>query len=381
MGKVYIFLFLVLAASACRTPGKAYDRGDYRDAIELGLKKLQKNPGDQASAAVVKDAYQLAVNRHEAQVRNLSLSKAETRYSAIYNEYVQLQRLYNLVQQYPAAMKLVNPVNYAEYVETFRNKSAEMHIDRAERWEEEGTRQAFREAYKEYKNALRYVSDSPELKKKREQAYYAAQLKVLVLPMQQPYSGYGYGNNGNFQLRNLENEVLRTLSFHSGGEFVKFYSEWDLHSKDIEPDQILEFGFTRMTIGRPYEQQSSRTASKRVVVKETVFKPDSVVKEYATVTARIVTTQRSLLSEADLMVTVRDTKGRILWNDRFTGRDRWQNSYVTYTGDDRALSDNDRAQLSRNSQMPPSEQEVMERLFRQIEDDLRYRLRGYFARF
>lgn len=379
MVKFYPLLF-ALVIFACKTPGKAYHRGDYRDAIELGLKKLQKDPNDAEAADIVKDAYRLAVNRHEARIRSLSASKADNRFAAIYNEYQQLQGLYNLVMQSPAAQKLVEPVNYTEYVETYRNRAGDVHLANAARWEEEGTRQGYREAYQEYRKALRYVSDNPELKKKREKAYYAAQLKVMVLPMQQPYGAYGVSNY-NFQMRNLENDVMRTLSFHTGDEFVKFYTEFEMRSRDLEPDQILEFAFVRMTIGRPFEQQSSRTVSKKVVVKEIVYKPDSVVKEYANVTARVTTVQRSLVSEADLLVNVRDPKGRTLWSDRFTGRDRWEDRFVTYSGDERALSESDRAQLNRNAAMPPTEDEVLDRLFRQIQDELRYRMRQFYARF
>jgi hypothetical protein len=106
------------------------------------------------------------------------------------------------------------------------------------------------------------------------------------------------------------------------------------------------------------------------------------VKEYATVRARITNTRRTLLSEGDLYLTIRDARGRVLWSDRFTGQHRWQTTFATYTGDERALSESDRSQLSRsNNYNPPREEEIMSELYRQIQLDLSSRLRGYFARF
>jgi hypothetical protein len=163
---------------------------------------------------------------------------------------------------------------------------------------------------------------------------------------------------------------------------VRFFSEWDLRNNNLEPDQVLEMNLGRIRIGQPFDENGAREVSKQVVVKETVYKPDSVVKQYATVSARITNTRRTLLSEGDLYLTLRDVKGRVLWTDRFTGQHRWQTEFATYTGDERALSENDRTQLGRtNNVTPPREEEIMRELYRQIQSDLSSRLRGYFARF
>lgn len=380
MIKLYpIFFLFLLAAAGCKTAGKSYQKGDYSQAIELGIKKLQKDPNDAETISVMKDAYRLAVNRHEDVIRNLSESKRDDRFDAIYNEYAQLQNLYNLVSRYPAALRVIDPVNYSSYLDTYAEKAAEVHVANAENWEDQETKAGYREAYLEYKKALRFQPQNVDLKQRRDEVYNLAVTKVLVVPLQQQFGGYSYTNS--YQFQNFQNELMRTLSFQMGSDLVRFYTEWELRNKELEPDQVLEFALTRMNVGRPYEQQNVRTVSKRVVVKETVYKPDSVVKEYANVSARITTTQRSLLSEADLYITLRDTKGRILWNDRFTGRDKWQDQFVTFSGDERALSDSDKNLLNKGSSIAPSEDEVLDRLFRQIRDQLSYRLRNHFARY
>lgn len=380
MLKFYTFVFFFLMAFAgCKTAGKSFEKGDYTQAIELGIKKLQKDPNDAETIGLMKDAYRLAVNRHEDNIRSLSNRKGDDKYAAIYNEYAQLQNLYELVNRYPAAMRVLDAVNYSSYLDTYADKAVDVHLAHAEKWEDQKTKAGYRQAYNEYKKALRYKPQDVALKQKRDELYNLALTKVLVLPMQQQFGGYGYTNN--YQFQNFQNELMRTLSFQMGNDMVRFYSEWELRNKDLEPDQVLEFTMTRMHLGRPYDQQSVRQVSKKVVVKETVYKPDSVVKEYANVQARIITTQRNLVSEADLYITLRDTKGRILWNDRFTGQDRWQAQSITYTGDERALSESDKSLLNRGYVVPPSEEEVLERLFRQINDQLSYRLRNYFNRY
>ncbi len=379
MTKFYLFLLpAFLFFAGCKSASKAYNKGDYADAIELGIKKLQKDPTDAETKDLVKSAYTYAVNQYESNIRALSNSTSDNRYQSILKEYNRLQDLYETIQQSPAAAHAINPTNYREYVQTYRNKAAEVHLANAERWMNEGSKRAYREAYTEYSNALRYVNTS-DIKKKREDAYNAALTKILVVPIQN-YGGYSY--HTNYQLQQFQSDVMRTLANNINDNFIRFFSEWDLRNKNLEPDQVLEMNLGRIIIGQPYDQRTQREASKEVVVKETVYKPDSVVKQYATVRAKIINTRRTLLSEGDLYISIRDVKGRVIWNDRFTGQHRWQTEFATYTGDERALSENDRAQLNRNpNHNVPSEDEIMNELYRQIQLDLSSRLRGYFARF
>jgi hypothetical protein len=379
MAKIYILLITAsLFFAGCKTATKAFNKGDYADAIELGVKKLNKDPYDADTKELVKTAYTFAVNNHEEAIRNLSGSNSDSRYESILKEYNKLQDLYNTIHEYPAVAHMIPATNYSEYIQTYRNKAAEVHVSNGDKWMNEGNKRAYREAYNEYRNALRYTNNG-DIKKKRDDAYNSALTKVLIVPIQN-YGGYSY--NSSYQLQQFQSEIMRTLANNMNNEFIKFYSEWDMRNRDFEPDQILEMNLGRIRIGQPYDQQSAREVSKEVVIKEIVYKPDSVVKQYGTVRARITTVRRTLLSEGELYLSLRDPKGRILWNDRFTGQHRWQTGFATYTGDERALSESDRALLNRGSNYNvPSEDEIMNELYRQIQSDLSYRLRNYFDRY
>ena len=379
MTKFYLFL---LSASlffiGCKTATKAYNKGDYADAIELGIKKLQKDPSDTETRDLVKSAYRYAVSLSESNIRNLSGSSGDNRYEAILREYSRLQDFYEIIHSSPVAASAINPTNYNDYVQTYRTKAAEVYLATADQLMEQGTKRAYREAYEAYTRALRY-QNTADIKRKREEAYDLAMTKILVVPIQN-YGGYSY--HTSYQLQQFQNDVMRTLAYNMNDNFVRFYSEWDLRGKEVEPDQVLEMNLGRIRIGQPFDERSTREVSKQVVVKETVYKKDSVVKEYATVRANITTTRRTLLSEGDLYLTMRDPRGRVLWSDRFTGQHRWKTEFVSYTGDERALSESDRSQLNRNTNNnPPREEEIMSELYRQIQLDLSNRLRGYFARF
>ena len=378
MTKFYLPLLTALFFIGCKSASKAYNKGDYADAVELGIKKLQKDPSDAETSDLVKSAYSFAVNQHESNIRSLTNSNSDNRYETILREYSQLQDLYETIQSSPFAARTIKPSDYSAYLQTYRDKVAEQHLAVAERWMTEGTKRAFREAYNEYNYALRYQNTS-DIKRKRDDAYNAALTRILVVPIQN-YGGYSY--HSDLQLQQFQTDVMRTLAYNLNDGFVRFFSEWDLRNNNLEPDQVLEMNLGRIRICQPLDESSAKEVSKQVVVKETVYKPDSVLKQYATVSAKIINTRRTLLSEGDLYLTLRDAKGRVVWTDRFTGQHRWQTEFATYTGDERALSENDRTQLGRtNNVTPPREEEIMRELYRQIQSDLSSRLRGYFARF
>lgn len=364
---------------SCKSASKSYQKGDYTDAIERGVKKLQKDPSDYETRDLVQKSYTYTVNEYEDQIRILSNSKNDDRFDRIYQQYVALQNLYNTIHQYPEAVKAIKAKDYSEFVETYRDKAADAHRERAEKWMNEATKEAYRQAYREYNTAVSYRPDDFELKKKRDSVFNIAVVKVVISPIQN-YGGYQYGSS--YQLQNFQTNIIRTLSNNMNSEFIRFYSEYEARSKDIVPDQIMELNLGRISIGQPTDTKNSREVSKEVVVKEIVMKEDSVKKEYATVKANITTTQRTLLSQGDLYITVRDTQGRTIWNDRFTGEHKWQTQFASYTGDERALSDADKTSLNQNtSYTPPTEDQIMEELLKQIQNDLSGRLRNYYTRY
>ncbi|MDB5195700.1 MAG: hypothetical protein JWP88_70 [Flaviaesturariibacter sp.] len=376
MTKFYFFVFVLVAITSCKTASKAYDKGDYRDAVELAIKKLQKDPTDGETKALLQAAYKNVVTVSESKIRTLSNS-ASYPYEAIYNEYRRLQSLYESVQPYPSLASLVHAQDYSGYVKTYGEKAAEAHVEKGLDAMERGDKLAYRTAYREFKTALRFA-DNRDTRLQMEKAYQAAVINIVVLPMNS-YGGYQY--NASYQLRNFEDDLLRNVRYGINNEFIQLYSEGEARVKNIIPDQVLRLQLGRFDFGRPYDQTSTRTVTKDVVVKETVYKPDSVVKQYAKVTAQIITTRRTMVSQGEVYMTFLDTDGRTLWNDRLNGEHQWQTEFTSFRGDERALSEGDKSGLNKALNNAPSEDEIIEQLLRQIESDMRYRLRNYFSRF
>ena len=64
-----------------------------------------------------------------------------------------------------------------------------------------------------------------------------------------------------------------------------------------------------------------------------------------------------------------DQNNRRIWSNTFTGDYRWMTTITTYTGDERALSDNDKKLINQRPEFAPSNDEII----RTIMNELRYK--------
>ncbi len=379
MKRLYLFpVFAAVLFASCKSASKSYERGNFSEAIALSLKKLQKNPDDYDSRTVLKKAYTYGVSQYEDQIRILLNSNSDTKYDQAYRQYMELQNLYTTIRQYPTAAQYVKPADYSNLVETYSDKAANAHLEKAVGWLQENDRLAYRKAYQEFANALRYKPNDINIQKQAQASYEAALVKVLVVPMNA--SGSNYYTDGSSQTRSYQDGLVRSFNYTNRNNFIQFYTSWDTQNNKVAPDEILEMRMGRIYFGQPSDQQTSKQTSKDVVVKETVYSKDSVAKEYAKLVANVTTTHRTIVSNADMYVTARDTKGKTLWTDDIAGEHQWQADYATYTGDERALSDADKKLINKKINAPQQE-EIVNALLKQIENNLSARLSNYYSNY
>lgn len=360
---------------SCKSASKLYDRGNYEEAIQMAVKKLQKDPNDGEMKGILQDAYRQAIQNHEHTITELANNNNELKWEWTYNEYVKMQQLANLVKRSPAAERYVKPADYSSYISTYQKKAGEVHYDNATKWMLQDDKLSYRKAYREFQAALAFMPGNFDVQQKIKEAYDAAVVHVSVIPADR-FRGYQYGS---YQFQNLENDLVRNLQNNINNEFVKFHSSWEASNFDI--DQVIEMYYNQFNIGRIKDERNSRQVSKEVVIKEVVYKKDSVVKEYAKVTANITITNRTMNSIGNLMVNIKEPGGRVLWGDNISGDHQWKTEFATFTGDERALSDSDKQIINRKENQPPKEDEIIEAINRRINDNLLIRLRDFYGRY
>lgn len=363
---------------SCKSASKLYQKGDYDEAVTVAAKKLQKDPTNKSLQSTIIDAYRFAVNDHEKNIANYSASNNDLKWEWMYNEYASLQNLYDAIYRSPQVYQLVNPTDYSSYLTTYAEKAGDARYERGLTLMGKNDKQSFKNAYSEFQAALRFKPGDIGILDKINEAYNDAVTNVVLLPMNHydfSFSSY------NYDYTNVDERLIRDLKNNSGNQFIKFYSAVEARSLNIRVDNYVEMQFMNMTIGRFNDTKKTREISQKVVTKEIVYKPDSVVKVYGTVKAKIITTQRSMHSEGSLQITVRDAEGNRLWSDILKSNDDWYTEFATYTGDERALSDNDKQIVNRKQEKPPSEEEIINCMTEEMNNNLPYKIREYFIRF
>lgn len=379
--KFYSIIFLlgfIAGITGCKSAAKVYDNGNYDEAVDLSVKKLQKKPNDGDAKQLLQNSYRLATENHQSQVKNLSENNNELKWELIYNEYSALQNLYNIIRRSPEAINTVRAVDYSGYLNTYAEKSAEARVERGMRWMEKNDKPAFKNAYNEFNAALRFKPDDLDIKSKTDEAYQYALTNVVVLPM----DNYRFRNTSynDPEIRDFEYNILRRLQNGSSGSFIKYFSEQEARNRNIRADQLIDLNFIAQNTGKIKDVESTREVSKEVVVKETVYKPDSIVKEYKKVYAKIITTKRTVNSDGTVLVNIRDVNGRRLWTDNVPGTHSWKTEFATYTGDERALTDADKQLINRARENAPEEKEILKQIIAEINNNLYSRIREYFRR-
>jgi len=380
MRKIYTLVSLIafiLLVAGCKTASKLYNKGNYDEAVQLAVKKLQKKP-DNEMRALLQNAYHYAVNDHETRIHQLSDNTNDLKWEWIFSEYASLQRLYEAIHRSPEAMSIVNPTDYSSYMNTYADKAADTRFQRGMMWMDKNDKLSFRNAYNEFGVALQYRPGDLTFIERRNEAYENAVINVVMMPMEN--NRYRYSSYNDHEMISFENDLLQQLQDNTGNQFVKFYGSWDANSRNIQVDQFVDFRFSTFDLGRTRDERSTREVSNDIVIKETVYRPDSVVKEYKKVFAKITTTSRTMSSQGNLQINIRDAGGRWLWSDDIRGNHNWCTEFSTFTGDERALSESDKQLVNRRPDYPPHEDEIIRCIMSEINSSMPGRLRNYFSR-
>lgn len=372
------FLTVTVILFSCKTAKKMYEKGNYDEAVELAAKKLQKKPNDAAILDILQNAYRFAVEDHETRIRNNASSNNDLRWEWTYSEYLDLQRLYDAIRKVPSVYDVVHPTDYSSYLVTFREEAGNARYDRGLALMDNNNKNSYKQAYYEFQRSLELKPGDLAVKQKLDEAYANAVTNVIVLPVVQSGVQYSSYNSG---FVNIDNNVLHYLTYNNNNAFVRYYSPAEANSLNIRTDQIVEMRFNNIDIDRYRDQRNTREVSKQVVVKETVIRPDSIIKEYATVKAKITTTRRTLKSDGLLQVTVRDYNNQWLWSDTYRGDYNWNTEFSSYTGDARALSEEDKKVCDQREQFPLRNDEIIRIIMDEIQSKAECGIKDYFNRY
>jgi hypothetical protein len=239
----YSYLIAVLFVMGCSSGQKAYQQGNYYEAVITSVNHLKRNNDHKKSIETLRQAYPMSVLYFEDKVSSAIASPAEFKWASVVQSYVTLNTMYEEIRRCPGALAVIpNPTNYTTKLAEARNNAAEEQYVAGRNAMAMGTREKAKIAYGHFKSCGDYVQNYKDSQQKMEEALWAATVKVIVEPI--PVTKR-FGVSAEF----FDSRVSEYLHSASINQFVRFYSPEEAKKLKITPDQIVKVEFDEFVVG------------------------------------------------------------------------------------------------------------------------------------
>jgi hypothetical protein len=334
-----LFISLLIAFFAsCSSSNKTVTYAENR-ALNDALKKLEKKPNDPEIRKDVIDLYHQAVNQHEQRIRAYTGSVDMGRFDAMIAEYNTLQKINESIRT-SSVFREVDTKNYSADIQSVRAEAAETYYQSGLKNLDYSTKREARRAYDDFQRAKRYVNPYKDVDVLMRTAYEASVVNVLINPIQNSFPGMWNNNNWNFdpRVRFLHEQLARDLGGQTGINQVRYFTDMDLRRLNIRPDVVVDINWNFMqsppNIINRYDKQLSRNIE---IGKDTTGRP-----VYQSVRATLhVTRYQNPSNDIDYRIVDATTNQTLDWNRVQTSSNGQIFETATFTGDSRALSQDD----------------------------------------
>lgn len=375
MKKILSLLTAIIILASCKSSKDYLLRSDEDKTFFDIVKKLNKHSDDEEATKALAQVYQDVTQRHLKRINTYNSYKDISKWDKLNNEYTILQNMYNAIDNSDAARRLVTPKSYQHEINAIKQSAAADYYQLGERYLENDSREDAKKAYNAFKKSGNWVSNYKDSKEKMEDAYNSSIVNVMINPITDNsfFFNTGWGNMGyNYSNEYFQQNLVRDL----GGKYAtrypaRFYTEWEARRDDVQPDWVVDLTLRNMDIPRPLVNNYSRNVSKQIKVgSDTSGKP-----VYQTVYANLNIQRQYFNARAQMDVNIVEvaTRRNIAFNN-YSDTYNWQQEIATYTGDRRALSQNDLALINNGRFNTPRREDILNELYRNIYPQVKNRI-------
>lgn len=373
-----LILIAIVTLTGCASGKKAYERGDYYEAVMLSVSRLRQNPDHTKSKEALKNSYPLAVEWLQTDANNQIASNSPSKWRNAIASYDKLNQMYEAIRQAPGALKVIrDPKSYYAEIGPLKEKAAEESYNAGIDALMKGTRDDAKRAYFNFADAQSFVPGYKDVVEYLDKSKFEATLKVVVEQVAVPAR---YSLSGDFFQDKVE-EYLHQNYPDRG--FIKFYTPEEAKNVNLpKVDQYLRIQFDDFSVGNTTINEKEETV-KRDSVKVGEAKIDGkTVPVYNTVSAKLITTRKEVVSRGLLSMIVVDGKSNgVLTHKKFNGEYSWVSTWGRFNGDERALTDQQLAMCKRREQQPPVTQDLFLEFTKPIYNQLIPALQGFYRNY
>jgi hypothetical protein len=375
---VLLHFLLLTLLSGCSSGKKAYERGNYYEAVIKSIQRLRQKPDHEKSQEALKNAYPLALEGLESQASNAIASDAQFKYKTAIESYSQINGMYEQIRQCPGCLKVLkSPKNYYSEIGPLKEKAAEESYLAGINALMKGNRNDARQAYYNFADAQSFVPGYKDVVEYLDKSKWEATLKVVVEQIPVPER---YNLSGSF----FQNKVEEFLhgNYPDNG-FIKFYTLNEAKVvKLAQADQLLKIQFDDFSVGNTNLKEKEETVTRdSVKVGETKLE-GKVIPVYNTVKAKLTTYRKEVVSSGLLSMIILDGKTNgVLTQKKFNGQYSWVNTWGKFNGDERALTDQQLLLCRQAESQPPQSQDLFLEFTKPIYDQLVPAIKGFYQNF
>ncbi|MEX1202769.1 MAG: hypothetical protein WEA59_05975 [Ferruginibacter sp.] len=362
-----LLVFSMLIAS-CGSNKSLLERGDEDKALQDAIKKLNKNIDDKEATQALPILYNNVLKTRLTKINNYQSGEDRGRWDKIIDEYEALQKAYNSIVQSTPAFKLISPENFSSQLLESKDGAAADYYNYAQSYLQKQGRDNAKKAYSNFKKADKYSPNYKDVKIKINQAYENAIVNVVINSIEDDryFFNSGWGSAGlNYSNDYFQRSLVRDLTNNNSNNkyAARFYSDWETGRDNIEIDWTVNLRLRNVDIPQPTRNTFRRERSKQIETgKDTAGKPI-----FQTIRATVNVTRMSFTATAQMDVLIKDIETpKTVSNRTFRETYRWEEESGTYTGDQRALSDEDWNIINNRNFSNPRREDILEELFRRI---------------
>jgi hypothetical protein len=397
---------VVLLLSACKTPPhelhgqnalRLLGQGEYDQAVQEALASLRYQPDYPVALNAVREAFPAAVSAHEGHIARLSASQERFKWDDIVVHLRSLLRLSDSLSRVSAARLVgygiplartgvvgeAGPRDYAMRLRSALEEAARSHYEEAQRVSPNDPKEGVRQC----DLVLEYNPEHEGAKQLREDCRRRAVRKVAFLPFEDKSARQGqYGALSETVLDSVVGDILND---RKTAQFV------EISSRDALGQVMQE---TRFSYDNP---QAVSELGKRAAVHEIVVgKITHVIYTPAQTNSRTLERKAKMwvdkgvteTVEATVTIYVRSSSASIRGSYQIVdvetarvrkagaceGKAAFAAEWARYSGDERALTQEDRRLVSAQEREAPPEEEMVLGAARDLASSLGHSLREYF---
>ena len=348
-----LLFILVCILGACSSPSKLYNHGNYYQAATDAVRKLRSSPDKKENQDILVRAYPMALELAMREINNVLQTNNVTKYDVVINQYERLNRLASEIYTCPKAIELIPmPREFHAELQQTKDIAAEHYYEQGTKALNEHTIHHSRLAYQYFMQANNYVNGYRDVVSKISEALFTGTLHVIV---EAPPMPERFQVSADFFYSNLVTDMNKSNQH----QFVLFYTPQEAQNSGMtNPNQYIMLDFMDFTVGNVKESQSSQEV-KRDSVPIVVEVRGRETTAYTTVKANLTTFRREIVSGGTLRVRIIEAANdRVIDQRTFNGSYVWSSVWGSFTGDDRALSNEQKRLASQQPTLPPPNQDL-----------------------